>query len=111
IQVCTDYLGTAANGFTPTADATEKLRVKRLLGGNADMTGPNSPLFQRENSARFLLSIVGEIALTPEWNMYVILEGTPFQDSERALFTSMFSSSMFDNDYRIYGRGGLTYKF
>ena len=46
-----------------------------------------------------------------EWNVYFILEGAPFQQSERALFTSMFSSSMANNDYRIYARTGLTYKF
>jgi hypothetical protein len=109
IQVCTDFLGTQANGFTPTADAVERARVRRLIG--SDVTGPNSPLFDRENGARFLLSLTGEIAFQQEWNIFFILEGAPFQQSERALFTSMFSASMADNDYRIYARTGLTYKF
>lgn len=109
IKVCTDFLGTEDNGFMPTADAVERGRVRRLIG--TDVTGPNSPLFDRENGARFLLSLTGEIAFQQEWNIYFILEGAPFQQSERALFTSMFSSSMADNDYRIYARTGLTYKF
>ena len=39
-----------------------------------------------------------------------ILEGAPFQ-SERALFTNDFAHSMFDTDYDLYLRIGLTYKF
>jgi hypothetical protein len=109
IKVCTDMIGADANNPQPTADAAERARVRKLIG--SDVTGLNSPLLDRENGARFLLSIIGEIAFQQEWNVYFILEGTPFQDSERALFTSPFSASMFDNDYRIYGRVGLTYKF
>ena len=56
-------------------------------------------------------SIVGEIAFEQQWNFFVILEGAPFQQSERALFTNVFSRSMVDTDYRIYARSGLTYKF
>ncbi|HEX3475393.1 MAG TPA: PEGA domain-containing protein [Kofleriaceae bacterium] len=111
IGVCTDFLGTKENMFVPAADNNpiERARVRKLIG--TDMTGPTSPLFDRENGARFLLSITGEIAFQQEWNIYFILEGAPFQQSERALFTSMFSGSMADNDYRIYARTGLTYKF
>jgi len=68
-------------------------------------------VFDRENGARFLLSLVGEIAFQQQWNVYFIIEGTPFQESQRALFTNLFSGSMPDNDARIYGRTGLTYKF
>lgn len=73
--------------------------------------GSSSSLFDRENGGRFLLSIIGEIAFEQEWNVYFILEGAPFQQSERALFTNEFSGSMPTNDYRIYARTGLTYKF
>ncbi len=109
IKVCTDFLGTAANSFNPTADAMEKTRVKKLIG--SDAVGQGAPLFDRENGARFLLSIAGEIAFDQQWNIYFLLEGAPFQQSERALFTSLFSSPMGDTDYRIYARTGLTYKF
>ena len=82
------------------------------LVGNDVTTGPNSTLFSdRENGARFLLSMIGEIAFQQEWNVFFILEGAPFQQSERALFTNMFSRVDADNDYRIYARTGLTYKF
>ena len=111
IKVCTDFLGTQENQFQPTAPGIpgEQARVRKLIG--SDVTGPDSPLFDRENGARFLLSLIGEIAFQQEWNIYFILEGAPFQQAERALFTSMFSGSMADNDYRIYARTGLTYKF
>jgi hypothetical protein len=80
-------------------------RVKQLIGTDA------TDVFDRENGARFMLSIAGEIAFDQQWNFYFILEGTPFQTSERALFTNLFSHSMPDTDYRIYARTGLTYKF
>jgi hypothetical protein len=104
IKVCTDLQ-------TGMISATELARVRKLIGSDVQ-PGPNSSLItSRENGARFLLSITGEIAFQQEWNIYFILEGAPFQQSERALFTSLFSSSMADNDYRIYARTGLTYKF
>lgn len=109
IQVCQDFLGVPDHAFAPTATGPEKARVKKLIG--TDTTGPTSSLFERENGARFLLSVIGEIAIQQEWSVYFILEGAPFQQSERALFTSMFAAPMGDNDYRIYGRTGLTYKF
>ena len=65
---------------------------------------------QCENGARFLLSIIAEITVDQHWNVYGILEGAPFQD-ERALFTQLFSDSMFETDYVLYGRLGLSYKF
>ncbi len=87
-----------------TVSAAERARVAKLLGNDASG-------FDRENGIRFLLSIIGEIAFQQQWNVYFILEGAPFQQSERALFTNLFSGSMPDNDYRIYARSGLTYKF
>ena len=88
-----------------TISAADRARVKKLTGKEGN------DLFDRENGARFLLSIAGEIAFQQQWNVYFILEGAPFQQSERALFTNLFSGSMPDNDYRIYARTGLTYKF
>jgi len=106
IKVCTDFRGTRENGFTPNADAAgENARVKRLTGEDG------SELFGRDNGVRFLLSLAGEIAFDQHWNFFFILEGAPFEQGERALFTSLFSSPMGDNDYRVYGRAGLTYKF
>jgi len=83
-------------------------RLNKLLGTD---TADNDHVFGRESGARFLLSIVGEVAFDQEWNAYFILEGAPFQQSERALFTNLFSGSMPTNDYRIYARTGLSYKF
>ncbi|HEX7841733.1 MAG TPA: PEGA domain-containing protein [Kofleriaceae bacterium] len=97
IKVCLD----ADNHRLTAAD---EMRVKDLVGSDA-------ALFDRDNGARFLLSIIGEIAFQQDLNAYFILEGAPFQQSERALFTNLFSGSMPANDYRIYARTGLTYKF
>ena len=104
IKVCTDIR-------SGTISDQDLARVRRLIGSDVT-TGLDSTLIKnRENGARFLLSLTGEIAFQQEWNVFFILEGAPFQQSERALFTSLFSSSMADNDYRIYARTGLTYKF
>ncbi|MDQ3333932.1 MAG: PEGA domain-containing protein [Myxococcota bacterium] len=67
-------------------------------------------MFGRDNGARFLISVIAEIAIDQRWNVYGHLEGAPFQD-ERALFTNLFSGSMPDKDVNLYGRIGLTYKF
>jgi hypothetical protein len=57
-----------------------------------------------------MTSIIAEIALQQNWSAFGILEGAPFQD-ERALYTNDFAHSMFDTDYILYLRFGLTYKF
>jgi hypothetical protein len=77
-----------------------------------DLTGWKNPndVFGRENGVRFMASIIAEVAIYQHWNYYGILEGAPFQ-SERALFTNQFAHSMFDTDYDLYVRMGLTYKF
>jgi hypothetical protein len=82
----------------------DNARVTKLLGSGA-------AAFQRESGARFLLSIIGEVAFEQQWNAYFIFEGAPFQQAERALFTNLFSGTMPENDLRIYARAGLTYKF
>jgi hypothetical protein len=97
IKVCTDL----KQNMLSDAD---RARVRKLLG--ADATG-----FDRDNGVRFLLSIIGEIAIEQEFSVFLILEGAPFQQAERALFTNLFSGSMADRDYRIYGHAGVTLKF
>jgi hypothetical protein len=96
-QVCEDYRSGAIS-------ADDKVRAEKLTGnaGNA--------FFGRENGARFLLSVIAEITVDQHWNVYGILEGAPFQE-ERALFTNLFSGSMFETDYVLYARLGLSYKF
>jgi hypothetical protein len=103
IQVCTQVKDN-------TISAVDLARVRKLIGSDVT-TGESSTLFNRENGARFLVSLTGEIAFQEEWNVYFILEGTPFQQAERALFTNLFSGAMPTNDYRVYARTGLTYKF
>ena len=57
-----------------------------------------------------MTAISAEVALQQRWNLFGILEGAPFQ-SERALFTNLFSAPMFKSDFGLYLRLGLTYKF
>jgi hypothetical protein len=82
----------------------ERARAEKLTGATGD------EIFGRDNGARFMLSVIAEIAVRQRWTMYGILEGAPFQ-GERALFTGMFSSVMLDQDAVIYARAGLSYKF
>ena len=67
-------------------------------------------MFGRDNGARFLISIIAEIAVDQRWNVYGQLEGAPFQD-ERALYTNAFSGTMFKSDFILYARFGASYKF
>jgi hypothetical protein len=101
----TDPIKLCAEIKDGTISVADKARIKKLTGSD------DAGNFDRENGIRFMSSIIGEIAFEQQWNVYFILEGTPFQQSERALFTNLFSGSMPTTDYRIYARAGVTYKF
>ena len=93
-------------GTGPMDDITARdLQKMELLTGEE-----GADMFGRDNGARFLISVIAEIAIDQRWNVYGHLEGAPFQD-ERALFTNLFSGSMPEKDVNLYGRIGLTYKF
>ncbi|MBV8763114.1 MAG: PEGA domain-containing protein [Deltaproteobacteria bacterium] len=98
IQVCIAY-------HENLLSAMDKAHVEALTGWSKP-----SDVFNRENGARVMASVISEIAIEQNWNAWGILEGAPFQ-SERALFTNQFAHSMFDTDYVLYLRLGLTYKF
>jgi hypothetical protein len=98
IQVCKAYKDNMLS-------AADKAHVEQLTGWSKP-----SDVFGRENGVRLLTSIITEIAVQQNWSAFGILEGAPFQD-ERALFTNDFAHSMFDTDYVLYLRFGLTYKF
>jgi hypothetical protein len=91
-------------GMPSDLSPVDKMAAEELTGntGNA--------FFDRENGGRFLLSVIAEVSIDQRWNAYGILEGAPFQ-GERALFTNLFSGSMPETDYILYGRIGLSYKF
>ncbi|CAN5602402.1 hypothetical protein BH11MYX1_BH11MYX1_42550 [soil metagenome] len=100
IGVCKTFYNNAANVTDPTI-----MRVTKLTG----WTQP-SDVFNRENGVRLMASIVAEIAVYQNWNVFGMLEGAPFQ-AERALFTNEFAHSMFDTDFNLYFKLGLSYKF
>jgi hypothetical protein len=100
----TDPIETCEQYRTETLEAPTRTRAEKLTGTDG------AEFFERDNGARFLLSVIAEVAIDQRWNVYGILEGAPFQ-GERALFTNLFSGSMFESDYILYARFGLSYKF
>lgn len=98
VKVCEQYRTSTFD------DPADKTRAEKLTGTAGD------DFFERDNGARLLLSVIAEVAIDQHWNAYGILEGAPFQ-SERALFTNQFSAPMFESDYVLYARFGLSYKF
>lgn len=100
IGVCKYFYNNAANVNDPTV-----MRVTKLTG----WTQPGD-VFNRENGVRLMASIAAEIAVYQNWNVFGLLEGAPFQP-ERALFTHEFAHSMFDTDFNLYFKLGLSYKF
>jgi hypothetical protein len=97
IKICEDIR-------TGGGDAMERDRAAKLTGNSGDS------FFGRDAGVRLMFSVISEISIDQHWNIFGILEGAPFQE-ERALFTKLFSGPMFDTDYILYGRIGLTYKF
>jgi hypothetical protein len=102
-DTCEGYRKYVAGETSELLEA-DRVRAEKLTGTK------NAEFFGRENGARFLLSVIAEIAVDQHWNVYGLLEGAPFQE-ERALFTSLFSGPMFESDYILYARIGLSYKF
>lgn len=107
IEACVGYKARVIDGMNPNNFSTEdQARAEELTGNKGE------DFFGRDNGARFLLSIIGEIALEQRWNLFGIFEGAPFQrNNERALFTEQFSGTMAAKDPLFYARVGLTYKF
>ncbi|MGE0397885.1 MAG: PEGA domain-containing protein [Kofleriaceae bacterium] len=106
-DICRNYKSVVIDGGAPvtgTFTQDDRNRAEKLTGNEG------MDFFDRENGARLVLSIAAEIAVEQRWNIYGVLEGAPAND-ERALFTSMFSGPMFETDFQLYLRLGLTYKF
>ena len=105
LQVCSDYKafvdGTPPAGF----DQDAKDRVDLLVGANDD-----SDLFKRETGLRAMLSIIVEVSVRQRWNVWLRVEGAPFQE-ERAANTDLFSPALTDTDLGTYVHLGTTYKF
>lgn len=65
---------------------------------------------ERFVGVRFLLQAVVEFALSPNLNLWALIEGAPNQ-RDRHMFTDKFNRIMPINDTPIYGRAGLSLKF
>ncbi len=66
-------------------------------------------MFDRESGMRVNATIIAEIAIQQQWNMWFMLEGA--FPGERALLTDQFADPMLQTDFQTYGRMGATYKF
>jgi hypothetical protein len=84
--------------------AEDRMRVESLVGDGPD------DAFSRESGARFMVSIIAEVAIYQHWNLWALFEGPPFQ-GERAGYTHLFSPSLLKEDIGTYFRLGTTYKF
>jgi hypothetical protein len=101
----------------PTQETDDQLDVCDDGGLNADQTmkveeliGDVGDLEDREGGARFMTSLIVEVALWQRWSAWLVFEGAPFQD-QRAAYTDIFNAAMFENDINTYVRLGGTYKF
>jgi hypothetical protein len=105
LQVCTDYK--AFVDGNPPADFTQddKDRVDELIGADDD-----GDMFNRETGLRAMLSLIIEVAVRQRWNVWLRVEGAPFQ-GEKASNTTMFSPAMLEEDIGTYIHLGTTYKF
>jgi hypothetical protein len=113
INTCLGYKALVIDGM-PEADVVRDFNFSQADRRRAEKLTGNSgeDFFGRDAGARFLLSVVAEIAIQQHWNIYGIFEGAPFQGKdERALFTDLFSGTMAEQDYLFYARFGVTYKF
>jgi hypothetical protein len=103
ISVCREY-SNASTGVDPRLTPGEIVRAEDLTGQSG------AGFFTRDGGVRMMMSVIAEVALKQRWNGWFVLEGAPFQ-SERALFTDMFTAPMLKTDYATYARIGATYKF
>src|SRR5690606_21580229 len=96
-DLCVDYLA-------GTLDPAVKARVDELMGGENE-------IFGRDGGFRLLSSLAIEIAIKQRWSVWLLAEGAPFDQGERAAYTDVFHSSMLEQDHRSYITAGGTYKF
>ncbi|MGE0871244.1 MAG: PEGA domain-containing protein [Kofleriaceae bacterium] len=104
IHICRQYRDTIRGSGPYQLSARERREVEELTGSSGE------GFFGRDEGIRLMASVIAEVAVYQRWNIYGILEGAPFQ-SQRALFTNKFAHSMFETDYNLYLRLGLSYKF
>jgi len=105
IAACAGYKARVIDGGSPNNFTAEDAKRMEDLTGEKGMG-----MFTREQGIRGIIGVVAELAIYQRWTVYGILEGAPFQ-SERALFTHLFSGTMFDSDFGTYLRIGTMYKF
>ena len=84
--------------------AVETRTLQNTIGSNFD------DALDREGGVRFLASLLVEVAIQQRWNLWVLFEGSPFQE-ERAAFTDVFNSPQLEQDVGSYVRVGATWKF
>ncbi len=101
-ELCEDYKAFLDGMPTPGFTAADKARIDDLVGEDG--------LLERDNGLRLMVSLIVEIAVKEQWNVFVLFEGAPFQ-GERAAFKDALYGIMLENDVGTYLQLGVTYKF
>ncbi|MSP63700.1 MAG: PEGA domain-containing protein [Myxococcales bacterium] len=114
----TGMAGIKGSGKLSMMDGGEKPICKTFddARASAPKTHANTLIFgqmdprDRFVSARFFLQATLEVAVTESLNVWLLLEGAPFQ-GQRQGYTSKFNPVYLDEDFPLYGRAGITGKF
>ena len=77
--VCKGYLARVIQGKDPSDFSIADQKRAEKLTGQSGMD-----FFGRDQGARFMVSLIGEIAVDQHWNIFGILEGAPFQGQTSA---------------------------
>jgi len=102
IPACERYRQYVAGGMTaPTPETTKMEELTHNSGED---------MFGRDAGWGAMASVISEISVRQQWNLWFLLEGAPVR-GERALFTDTFAAPMAKSDTQIYARIGATYKF
>ncbi|MCS6911825.1 MAG: PEGA domain-containing protein [Myxococcales bacterium] len=96
-----------AIGYNPT---TTMLGPPTYDPSNALYQVEGTPVLDRFIGVRFLIQAALEVVLTRNVNLWLLIEGAPFQP-ERQAFTRKFNLIFPERDLPLYGRAGLSFKY
>ncbi len=105
-----DQAGWDPIAMKPTLSGPTYGANKMDLNGTLIYQEDGNPVLDRFTGVRLMLQLVVEIAVTRDTNLWLLIEGAPFQ-KERQAYTDKFNRIFPLNDLPLYGRAGFTIKF
>ncbi|HNN93776.1 MAG TPA: PEGA domain-containing protein [Pseudomonadota bacterium] len=96
-----------AIGYTP---GQMMLSAPRYDRNNPAYQVGGTGVLERFNGTRGMLRAIVELALSPNMNVWLMVEGAPLQ-GDRQMFTDKFNRIFPVNEIPIYGRAGVSLKF